>query len=68
MKVNCSVAFDRILREWDGFGINYVETAQTRDYGNWPQDYGSFGLLAEENRQKIIELIFGDDGLKPSIG
>lgn len=68
MKAQLKVNFNKKLREWDGFGINYVAAAQTRDYRKWPQDYGSFGLLSENDRQQIIDLIFGDDGLKPSIG
>ncbi len=62
-----SVHFDRHLRRWDGFGVNYVETAQTRDYQASPQDYGGFSTLSEEQRQKILDLIFGSDGLRPSI-
>ncbi len=61
------VNFKDSLRPWDGFGVNYVETAQTTDYSSSPQDYGGFSTLSEEKRQKIIDLIFGDDGLKPAI-
>ncbi|QUI21025.1 hypothetical protein HZI73_01375 [Vallitalea pronyensis] len=61
------VNFQNIIREWDGFGVNYVETAQTPDYLEEPQDYGGFQTLSEEKRQEIIDLIFGEDGLKPSI-
>jgi O-glycosyl hydrolase len=68
MVTKCKVDFGSVLREWDGFGINYVAAAQTRDYSKWPQDYGSFELLNEDDRQQIVEMIFGDDGLKPSIG
>src|SRR5690554_228963 len=68
MSVKCEVHFDQKLRKWDGFGVNYVAAAQTRDYNKWPQDYGSFGLLDEDARQEIIELIFGDQGLQPTIG
>ncbi len=62
------VDFSKHLRAWDGFGVNYVAAAQTRDWAKWPQDYGSFELLSESDRQQIIELIFGEDGLKPTIG
>jgi O-glycosyl hydrolase len=62
------VDFAKHLRAWDGFGVNYVAAAQTRDWSQWPQDYGSFGLLQERDRQEIIDLIFGDDGLKPTLG
>jgi O-glycosyl hydrolase len=58
------VDFSRKLQPWDGFGFNYVETAQTMDYRDDPQEYGGFSLLAETDRLKIIELVFGDDGLK----
>lgn len=61
------VDFTRKLRVWDGFGVNYVEAAQTRDYFTEPQDYGGFSILSEVQRQEIIELIFGDDGLKPGL-
>lgn len=61
------VDFSKKLREWDGFGVNYVETAQTPDYDACPQDYGGFGLLQEEERQEILDRIFGENGLKPGI-
>jgi hypothetical protein len=59
------VDFSKTLHDWDGFGINYVEAAQTRDYDADPQEYGGFSTLSEAQRQEIIDLIFGDDGLKP---
>jgi O-glycosyl hydrolase len=58
------VDFGRKLQPWDGFGFNYVETAQTVDYRDDPQDYGGFSLLDASDRLKIIELVFGEDGLK----
>ncbi len=61
------VRFDKPLQEWDGFGVNYVETSQTRDYGEWPQDYGGFDTLPEEEKQEIIKLFFGEDGLKAGL-
>ncbi|MBD3276076.1 MAG: hypothetical protein GF372_12240 [Candidatus Marinimicrobia bacterium] len=64
---NVTIDFERHLREWDGFGVNYVETSQTRDYSEWSQDYGGFSQLSESERQEIIKLIFGEDGLKPGI-
>ena len=33
------VDFSKTIREWDGFGANYVEAAQTRDYSADPQEY-----------------------------
>ncbi|MCW5963148.1 MAG: hypothetical protein KIT83_03840 [Bryobacterales bacterium] len=65
--VRAGVHFDRPLRVWDGFGVNYVEAAQTRDYKADPQEYGGFSLLKEEERQAVVELVFGEDGLKPGL-
>lgn len=62
--VRAEVDFGSRLREWDGFGFNYVETAQTRDYSSQPQDYGGLSLLSEDDRREIIDLVFGDDGLR----
>ena len=62
--IRTEVDFDHKLRVWDGFGFNYVETAQTMDYSEDPQEYGGFSLLDENEKQEIIELIFGGDGLK----
>jgi hypothetical protein len=61
------VDFSKHIRQWDGFGINYVEAAQTRDYDANPQEYGGFSLLTEKQRQEIIDLSFGEDGLKPGV-
>jgi hypothetical protein len=58
------VMFDKEIRPWDGFGFNYVETAQTPDYKAFQQEYGGFSLLDEKEKAEIIDLIFGDDGLK----
>ena len=58
------IDFSVHLRDWDGFGFNYVETAQTMDYTTDPQDYGGFSLLNKEQKAEIIELIFGESGLK----
>ena len=62
-----TVDFSRHLQEWDGFGVNYVEVAQTQDYERWTQEYGGFSLLSEQERQEILQMIFGANGLKPSI-
>ncbi len=62
--VTAKVDFKRKIREWDGFGFNYVETAQTRDYGKEPQEYGGFSLLDEKEKDEIIQMVFGEDGLK----
>jgi hypothetical protein len=61
------VDFSRPIRDWDGFGVNYVEASQTRDYDAEPQEYGGFSLLSEEDRHAILELVFGPDGLKPGV-
>lgn len=61
------IRFDRPVRPWHGFGVNYVETAQTRDYSLYQQDYSGFSFASEENRQMIMDLIFGKDGLRPGL-
>ena len=64
------VNFDEQLREWDGFGINYVETCNIRDFDEYlehPQDYGGLSTLSEAKRQEILDLIFGPEGLKPGL-
>ncbi len=61
------IDFSDHLREWDGFGVNYVETSQTRDYDVWPQEYGGFSILSEQDRSEILDLIFGPDGLRPAM-
>ncbi|MCL6613680.1 MAG: hypothetical protein K6U03_03495 [Firmicutes bacterium] len=65
--IGVHVDFSKKIRDWDGFGVNYVETSQTYDYAKDPQDYGGLSLLSEEDRRRVIDLIFGDDGLKPGI-
>ncbi|MBN1187028.1 MAG: hypothetical protein JXB49_32420, partial [Bacteroidales bacterium] len=65
--VKAEVDFKRVLREWDGFGINYVECAQTFNYEKYPQDYGGFDVLSEKDKQQIIQLVFGNEGLRPNI-
>ena len=61
------VDFENKLQTWDGFGFNYVETCQTRDYDAYRQDYGGFSLLSEEKKQEIIQLVYGTDGLDVDI-
>ncbi|MCB1122611.1 MAG: hypothetical protein KJT03_13750 [Verrucomicrobiae bacterium] len=65
--VEATVDFCRKLQTWDGFGVNYVELAQSRDYQAEPQEYGGFSRLNEAQRQEILEMIFGKDGLQPNI-
>ena len=67
MLVNVNVDFTKKVSDWDGFGFNYVETAQTPDYGSDAQDYGGFSQLSQEQRSEIINLVFGLDGLKPNV-
>lgn len=62
-----TVDFSKTLREWDGFGFNYVETAQTIDYSTDAKDYGGFSIMDGKSREEIIELVFGEDGLKPAL-
>jgi len=61
------VYFNKPIREWDGFGVNYVETSQTFDYDKYPQDYGGFRFLNESAKDSIIRLTFGDNGLMPGL-
>jgi len=55
------IDFTRTVAAWDGFGFNYVEAAQTRDYQADSQEYGGFSILGESDRQTILDLVFGDD-------
>ena len=65
--IPAEVDFSNKLRKWDGFGFNYVETCQTRDYNEYKQDYGGFSLLNEDQKDEIIELVFGNNGLDVDI-
>lgn len=67
MKVPGLVDFSRKLRTWDGFGVNYVETCQTYDNVRTPQDYGGFSTLSDEKKAEILDMTFGENGLKPGI-
>jgi len=62
--VQAKVDFSRTLQVWDGFGFNYVETAHSSDMKTFNQEYGGFSLLDEVEKQEIIKLVFGEDGLK----
>lgn len=66
-EVRCEVDFGATLRPWDGFGVNYVEAAQTRDYVQWPQDYGGFSTLPPGKRDEILRLIFDEGGIEPGL-
>ena len=65
--IKVSIQFDHPLRAWDGFGFNYVETAQSQDYAADPQDYGGFSIIGEADRQRVLEMVFGEDGLQPGV-
>ena len=57
-----TVDFSLTLRDWDGFGFNYVETAQTVDYNTDPKDYGGLSIMPQQARNEITDLIFGEEG------
>ncbi len=62
--VQAKVDFSRTLQDWDGFGFNYVETAHTSDMEEFNQEYGGFSLLGEKEKQEIVKMVFGEEGLK----
>ncbi len=62
--VSAEVDFAVTLQPWDGFGFNYVETAHTSDMKKFRQEYGGFSLLDENEKQEIIRMVFGEEGLK----
>lgn len=62
--VQASVDFSHTLQDWDGFGFNYVETAHSSDMKEFNQEYGGFSLLDENEKQEIVNMVFGEDGLK----
>lgn len=61
--IPAEVDFSEKVSEWDGFGFNYVEASQHRDYFSDPQDYGGFSLLNEQKKGEIAQLVFGEEGL-----
>jgi hypothetical protein len=65
--VQATVDFTRTLQDWDGFGFNYVETAHTSDMKEFRQEYGGFSLLDENEKQEIVRMVFGEDGLKVGV-
>ena len=62
--IRAEVNFSRTLQEWDGFGFNYVETAHSQDMKKFNQEYGGFSLLDEKEKREIIDMVFGENGLK----
>ena len=65
--VSAVADYSRELRHWDGFGVAYIEAAQTPDYAIFAQDIGGLSALTEPNRQELLELVFGADGLRPGL-
>jgi len=59
------VDFTRRLRHWDGFGVNYVEMTHSRN-GDY-EDYGSFSLISASDRERALEAVFGNGGLRPGV-
>jgi hypothetical protein len=66
-RIPAVVDFSVQLQKWDGFGVNYVEASQTFHYQKWPQDYGGFSFLNQQSKDRIVDLIFGQDGLRPDL-
>jgi hypothetical protein len=62
--IRAEVDFSRTLQAWDGFGFNYVETAHSSDMSKFNQEYGGFSLLDEQEKMEIVDMVFGEDGLK----
>jgi hypothetical protein len=62
-----SVDFGKKLQAWDGFGVHYVETHHSRNYQLFPENYGGFNHINAEQREQVIRLVFGPDGLKPGL-
>ena len=62
-----AIDFSQQLRTWDGFGVNYVQSARSVDYSAYAQDYGGFKYLTPKQRDDITDLIFGEDGLQPDL-
>lgn len=66
-KVFATIDFSNTMQEWDGFGFNYVEACKTLDYRENPQDLGGFTVLNEQQKEEIVDLIFGVEGLQPNV-
>jgi len=62
--IQARVDFSHTLQDWDGFGFNYVETAHSSDMKVFRQEYGGFSLLDEDEKQEIVNMVFGENGLK----
>jgi O-glycosyl hydrolase len=64
---DATVDFSKKVVDWDGFGVNYVEAPQTRDYAKNPQEYGGLSTLPEAKREEVLDLVFGEGGLEPGL-
>lgn len=60
-----TIDFQDTRQEWDGFGVNYVEMTHSRD-GSY-EDYGSFSDMTDAEIEKVLQAIFGEDGLQPGV-
>ena len=56
------VDFSKRLRDWDGFGITY-----TGGVRRIPQSEKVFMSLQQENRLRLLESLFGSDGMRAAI-
>lgn len=65
--VTATVDFTATLQDWDGFGVHYVQGHHSRNPILHPEDYGGLSKLSPEQREEVIQLVFGSDGLKPGI-
>lgn len=66
-EIDVSIDFSKLLQDWDGFGVNYVEYPMSRDYAKHPEEYGGFSTLSRQKREEILDLLFGEEGLKPGL-
>lgn len=66
-RVKAEVDFSEHLHTWDGFGVNYVQTAHAKKVEPGIQEYGGFSILSPIDQNQVLEMIFGENGLKPGI-
>lgn len=66
-RVKAEVDFSKHLQVWDGFGVNYVQTAHAKTIEPRMQEYGGFSLLSPTDKDLVLGMIFGSEGLKPGI-
>ncbi len=65
--IPAEIDFSKKVADWDGFGFNYVEFCQVRNYPESTQDYGGFSLLNQNQKEEILDLVFGEEGLNIEI-